>query len=159
MWRFSFGTPSYAVSVHTVLPVARSSAITTHLLRRAVLGGRAVAVEARLERDVGAAADRARHEDPVAPDDRARVRQAGDGDLPADVRAADAVPRVGQTLAVGDAGRRRAAEPGPVVAGGREGAVRRTRRRCTRRTPRGTSSGHSGQSDEDGDADEGRSRA
>ena len=90
------------------------------LLRRAVLGCRSLAVEPRLEGDAGAAADRARHEDPVAPDNRARMGKAGNRNLPADVGTADPIPRVGETLTIGDAGRGRATEPRPVVAGCRE---------------------------------------
>ena len=88
-------------------------------LRGAILGGRAFAVEAGLEGDVGAAADRARHEDPVAPDDRARVRQPGHRDFPAQVRSGGAIPGVRQLLAIGDARGRRPAEAGPVGVGRR----------------------------------------
>ena len=47
----------------------------------------AVAVEAGLERRVRIAADGARHEDAIAPDDRARVREPGNRRAPEDVLA------------------------------------------------------------------------
>ena len=50
-------------------------------LRRAVLGRGPFAVEAGLERRVAAAADRGGDEDPIAPDDGAGVREAGQRDV------------------------------------------------------------------------------
>ena len=55
----------------------------------------------------GIAADGAGHEDPVAPDDRARVREAGNRRAPQDVLALGAVPAIGKILSVGDARRLR----------------------------------------------------
>ena len=103
------------------------------LLRRAIFGCGAVTVEAGLERHVGAAADRARHENPVPPDDRTRMREPGDRDLPPDVAAADAAPRVGQFLPVGHTRRRRPTKPGPVVARGRRGSRGSEESGCTER--------------------------
>ena len=93
-------------------------------LRRAILRRGACAVEPRLEGRIGAAADRRRDEDAIAPDDRARMRETRDGDFPFDVRAADSVPGAGQILAVRHARCRRAAETRP--GGG-----------CRRMEPRG----------------------
>ena len=63
---------------------------------------------------VGVAADGRGEEDAVAPDDRARVAEAGDRRLPADVRPVLHVPGDRRVLAVGDAGRVRPAELRPV---------------------------------------------
>ncbi len=63
----------------------------------------------------GIAADRGRDEHAVAPDDRARDRDAGDRRLPRDVLAGRRVPLHGRRRAVGDARGVRAAEGGPVL--------------------------------------------
>ena len=83
------------------------------LLGGAIFRRGAVAVETGLEGHVLATADRTRHEDPIARNDRARVREAGDRDLPSDVRAGRDAPRIRQMLTVSDAGRGRTAEPRP----------------------------------------------
>ena len=94
------------------------------LLRGTILRRGARAVEPGLEGRIGAAADRRRDEDAIAPYDRARMRETRDGDFPFDVRAADSVPGVGQILAVRHARCRRTAETRP--GGG-----------CRRKEPRG----------------------
>ena len=93
-------------------------------MRRSIVRGIAVAVEAGLERGVRAAADGARHEEHVAPDDRAGVRKPGNRRPPQDVRAGGRAPVVRQVLSLGAAGRFVSAERWPVA-----GAVRR-RRQC-----------------------------
>ena len=76
-------------------------------LRRAIGRRIAVAVESGPERRLRIAADGARHEDAIAPHDRARVREAGDRRPPAHVLARLRVPGVRQVLAVRHAGRLR----------------------------------------------------
>src|SRR4029453_7431854 len=61
-------------------------------LRRSVVRGIAVAVQPGLEGRRSTAADGARHEDALAPDDRTRVTQAWNPGAPEDVLAARAVP-------------------------------------------------------------------
>ena len=65
-------------------------------MRRSIVRGIAVAVEAGLERRVRAAADGAGHEEHVAPDDRAGVCEARNRRPPQDVRAGGRIPVVGQ---------------------------------------------------------------
>ena len=93
-------------------------------LRRTILRRSACAVEPRLERRIGAAADCRRNKNAIAPDDRARMRETRDRDFPFDVRAADSVPGARQILAVRHPRCRRAAETRP--GGG-----------CCRMEPRG----------------------
>jgi hypothetical protein len=52
---------------------------------------------------MAAAADRARHEHAIAPDNRARVRKAGNRRPPEDMFAGLCVPPIGQVLAIRDA--------------------------------------------------------
>ena len=114
-----------------------------------------VAVQAGLERGVALAADRARHEDAIAPDDRAGVREAGNRRTPADAFVRGGVPCLGQVLPIRDTRRIRAAEgrpaPGcrfgrrqrrcPFGAGSRDGA-RRNRVRFALRQPGAVSQHH-----------------
>ena len=72
----------------------------------------------------------------IAPDDRARVGEAGDRRAPEDVGSRLDVPRVGQALSFGDARRLRSAErrpaaavPSPAVGSGERSAIVRTIRR------------------------------
>ena len=119
MCRLSSGSPSNATRSQTDLSGALverdrpSTSARERSVRRV-----AVAVEAAAERRLRIAADRARDEDAIAPDDRARVREARDGRPPQDVLAGRDVPAVGQILAVGDAGRLHAAERRPAARGG-----------------------------------------
>ena len=96
--RFSLGRRS--------LPADLSGALVDRVqhpaMRRSIVRGIAVAVEAGLERGVRAAADGARHEDHVAPDDRAGVRKPGNRPPPQDVRAGRRAPAVRQVLSLGD---------------------------------------------------------
>ena len=84
------------------------------LLRRAILGGGAFAVESGLEGRVGAAADRGGQEQPIVPDDRARVGEARHCHFPCDVPAGGAVPVRRQPLAIGNARGRWSAKAGPA---------------------------------------------
>ena len=95
---------------------------------RAIVGGVAVAVEARTERRIRPAADRRRHEDAGAPDDGAGHGDACHRRFPQDVLARLAVPPIGKMLAFGDAGRVRSSEGRPTAgwcAGIRERGQRR----------------------------------
>src|SRR5206468_1666379 len=81
----------------------------------AVVGGVAVAVEAGTERRAPLAAHRARHEEALAPDDGAGMRQSRDGQAPPDVLTALAVPGVRKVLPVADTRGLRPSKRGPAV--------------------------------------------
>ena len=101
------------------LPGPLVEAVDDPAVRRVVLHRRDVAVEAGLEPRLVAVADRRRDVEAVAPDDRARVAEAGDVGLPEDVLRRGDVPFGGQRKALGDADSILAAERGPVgVPGG-----------------------------------------
>ena len=121
MWRLSSGSPSCATRSHAILPGPLVDRVDHPALARSIVGRVAVAVQAGPERRVRLAADRARDEDPVAPDDRARMREARDRRAPEDVLALRAVPAIGQVLSVGDAGR--AAARGTTASCPRSGAA------------------------------------
>ena len=76
MWRLLPGSPSDATRSQRNLPGALVDRVEHPLVPRPIVGCIAVAVETGLERRVRSAADGARHEDAIAPDDRARVREA-----------------------------------------------------------------------------------
>ena len=122
------------------LPADPSGALVDRVqhpaMRRSIVRRIAVAVEAGLERGVGAAADGARHEEHVAPDDRAGVRKPGNRPPPQDVRAGGRAPVVRQVLFLGAAGRFVSAERWPVA-----GAARRRRQCALRRAERGARCG------------------
>ncbi len=94
-----------------------------------VFGRVAVAVEAGAEGGVGVAADGTRDEDFVTPDDRARMREAGERRAPEDVLTLRAVPAVGEVLPVGHARRLTPAERRPVAGGSFRSFARRGRAR------------------------------
>src|SRR4029453_16416877 len=71
---------------------------------RVVDDGVDVAVEPDAERLVGLGAHGGRDEDAIAPDDGARMAEAGDVDLPGDVAAGRNVPGRGDALTVAVAG-------------------------------------------------------
>src|SRR5262249_45282182 len=90
------------------------------LLDAEVVRGGSFAVQARLERCAGAAADSGRDENLVLPNDQTRMRQAGDWRLPENVGSMRSVPTDRQALPVRNAGGPRSAERGPVLRGRRE---------------------------------------
>ena len=84
------------------------------LVRRGVSRRIAAVVGAGLEGGTFTAADRACHEQPIAPDDRTRVPEPRNARAPQDVLALLDVPAVGQLLPIGHTGRLRTAERRPV---------------------------------------------
>ena len=96
-------------------PAARGIKRIQHpLVRGGVIRRIGAVVRAGLEGCASAAADRARHEQPIAPDDRTRVSEPRNARAPQDVLALLDVPAVGQLLPVCNAGRLRTAERRPA---------------------------------------------
>src|SRR5206468_3140787 len=96
------------------LAVVFVHAINLPGVRREVIDRSDVSIVAGPHLGIGLAANCGRDEDAIAPDDRARMTQAGDRRLPADVDAFGCVPGSWRLLPVGDAGRVRPTERRPV---------------------------------------------
>ncbi len=101
-----------------------------------------VAIEPLAEACFRVAADRRRHEQPVAPDHRARMGEPRDPDAPQDVRAGGGVPAVRQVLAVSHARCQDASKRRPAALRRSRCGQRRTRRaRGADDAPRGMDDG------------------
>ena len=96
MCRLSMGMPSNATRSQAAVPAVER--VEHPFLARPVRGRIAVAVQTGLERRVRIGADGSRDENAIAPDDRTRVREAGNRGPPEDVLPLGGIPVIGQVL-------------------------------------------------------------